>query len=846
MKTKLIYVFFLLLLVTSRWNVLLSQSTSNNNSPCSPCFLGWDAGTTGGVPLEIRTQNTVRLAINDGNGNVGIGTATPNQLLNVAGNVNINSTFWYGINNTRQLYIRGTNNLMVGISGNTTLTGVGNILVGDNAGAGLTSGSNNTFVGLRAGQATTTVNDNTFVGVDAGRNNIGASNSFYGTNAGFTNSSGQHNTYLGFTAGNDNSTGELNVAIGSGSGYRNTTDRNVIIGVDAGFQPTSSQCNVFVGYHAGFGVSNSSTGDNNTFIGYQAGDAFTTGNSNTYIGYNADGTATLTNATAIGANASVTASDNVILGNNCNVGIGTTAALQKLHVVGNARITAAYYDSNNDPGTNGQVLSTTVTGTDWVNATGTTSICGGSGTTDQVVKFTSSSVICNSIITDDGTRVGISSTSPSGKLNVVNSSETVTGNYTCTNAGMTDIIKAVYNQTSTGNIDGIEVSITNSSGINNGHINGVNVTLSTTSTLAGLDNIGYRSTVTSSSTETTQKNYGVFAVSSGASIENHGIYGDASSANNETGSKNYGGKLFAHKGAAFTPETNYGVWAKGYEASTNYGGYFIGTDGTTNYGVYATAGSTGTNYAAYFSGDGVLTGSGWSSSDINLKQNIQPIDNNLSIINQLQPKKFEFRTNEYPQMNLSSGQHYGLIAQELQLVLPDLVRSTIHPSQYDSLGNETFSSINYFTVNYTELIPFLIGAIKEQQLQIEDLNTRLNSCCGPGIVEFQIPDNGSNQPSTINHQELASVARDLPVLSQNQPNPFSEKTLIRFYIPKTTKEAAIKVFDNTGSVHRLFSITGEGPGTIELEANSLAAGNYYYSLLVGGNVIDTKTMVITK
>ena len=49
-----------------------------------------------------------------------------------------------------------------------------------------------------------------------------------------------------------------------------------------------------------------------------------------------------------------------------NVGIGLTAPTQKLHVTGNARVTGAYYDSNNSPGTTGQVLSSTVTGTDWV------------------------------------------------------------------------------------------------------------------------------------------------------------------------------------------------------------------------------------------------------------------------------------------------------------------------------------------------------------------------------------------------------------------------------------------------------------------------------------------------
>ena len=55
---------------------------------------------------------------------------------------------------------------------------------------------------------------------------------------------------------------------------------------------------------------------------------------------------------------------------NGNVGIGTTAPTQRLHVVDGLRVTGAYYDSSNDPGTPGQVLSSYASGTNWVGASG--------------------------------------------------------------------------------------------------------------------------------------------------------------------------------------------------------------------------------------------------------------------------------------------------------------------------------------------------------------------------------------------------------------------------------------------------------------------------------------------
>ena len=56
-----------------------------------------------------------------------------------------------------------------------------------------------------------------------------------------------------------------------------------------------------------------------------------------------------------------------INGSNGRVGIGLTNPSQLLHVAGNIRVTGAYYDSNNSPGTSGQILSATLTGTDWID-----------------------------------------------------------------------------------------------------------------------------------------------------------------------------------------------------------------------------------------------------------------------------------------------------------------------------------------------------------------------------------------------------------------------------------------------------------------------------------------------
>jgi hypothetical protein len=59
--------------------------------------------------------------------------------------------------------------------------------------------------------------------------------------------------------------------------------------------------------------------------------------------------------------------ERVTILNNGNVGFGITTPSQTVHVNGSMRLTGAFYDSNNSAGTANQILSSTATGTDWID-----------------------------------------------------------------------------------------------------------------------------------------------------------------------------------------------------------------------------------------------------------------------------------------------------------------------------------------------------------------------------------------------------------------------------------------------------------------------------------------------
>ncbi len=151
-----------------------------------------------------------------------------------------------------------------------------------------------------------------------------------------------------------------------------------------------------------------------------------------------------------------------------------------------------------------------------------------------------------------------------------------------------------------------------------------------------------------------------------------------------------------------------------------YGGYFKGG--------YCGVWSVGLDYAGYFSGNVHVSGTFTNPSDERLKENVQPFNNALSKIRLMSVHTFNFiQMTEEKQLILPEGEQIGLIAQELEEILPELVENIVHA--YDKNENienaeSDMEQIEYKGINYIGLIPVLIEAIKEQQQMIESQQTQ--------------------------------------------------------------------------------------------------------------------------
>ena len=136
-----------------------------------------------------------------------------------------------------------------------------------------------------------------------------------------------------------------------------------------------------------------------------------------------------------------------------------------------------------------------------------------------------------------------------------------------------------------------------------------------------------------------------------------------------------------------------GITTLGVTSTTNLTSQQLNVSGITTLGIL----TVGNIYSS-----GIITATDFNSaSDINLKENIQRIDNPIDKIIKIDGVRFDWKSDNKPSM--------GVIAQNIEEVLPELVN-----------GEESK------TVNYNGIIGLLIECVKTQQEQIDELNKRLD------------------------------------------------------------------------------------------------------------------------
>ncbi len=375
-------------------------------------------------------------------------------------------------------------------------------------------------------------------------------------------------------------------------------------------------------------------------------------------------------------------------------------------------------------------------------------------------------------------------------------------------------------------------------------------------------------------------NYGIYGTSTSSGIGVYGTgytYGVQGYSSNSTGV--YGDGSFGVYGRG-TSTGIYGVGStygvQGY-SSGGYGVYSISSNGIAVYGSSdnniggyffsgashglwaATSSTAGGVYAGVFQGN-VFTYNAYITSDKNLKKNIQEFGDAMSIINKLKPKNYEFRSDgKYASLQLPKGNHYGLLAQDLEEILPDLVRDAplrinnpkatqpaapLLPGENGQTVNQQQAAtevINTKGVNYIELIPIVIKGLQELNAENKNLKEE-NNAIKEELAELrQLLMDLKNGKIETKTKKAASA-----FLEQNIPNPAAGHTTIRYYMPVTAASAKVTITTAEGQLVKTIIINNKGAGQVSFNSATFAAGTYNYSLWVEGKQVETKHLIIAR
>jgi trimeric autotransporter adhesin len=238
-------------------------------------------------------------------------------------------------------------------------------------------------------------------------------------------------------------------------------------------------------------------------------------------------------------------------------------------------------------------------------------------------------------------------------------------------------------------------------------------------------------------------------------------------------------------------------------------------------------------------------------SDGRFKNNIKSEDIiGLDFIKKLRPVAYNFDTKKYQEFlcknmtdsirkkhlnfsfqEFSSIRQSGFIAQEVEKAALDV------GYDFNGLHKPVDENDNY-SLAYSQFVVPLVKAVQEQQEMIETLSNKIKE------LTEQKYNNSLKVDLETNGININEIENYFNILEQNEPNPFTHETLIKYHLPKGLTKPTIGIFDLSGKQIVSLPITQTSDSSIRINSEKLAAGIYLYAIISEGKVIDLKRMVV--
>lgn len=601
--------------------------------------------------------------------------------------------------------------------------------------------------------------NNFFAGVGAGNLTLtGTSNTGVGPSALDALTDGGSNTALGFEAGTSLTGGDSNVAVGYRALASNASgNQNTALGWLALEDNTASN-NIAIGAQA---LLNNTSGNSNIAIGIQAMLQNTTAGSNNAIGFQTLRNVTGGSNTALGYQAGLSVNLNGNISNNTLLGYQAGTALV---TNGNNNTLIGYGAGDNlTSGDSNIVLGYNI---DAPSATSTQTLNIGNLIFGNSIDGTGTTLSSGNI--------GIGTNNPTARLDISLSTAAASDNTAFQ-------ITSEQTTAAAATLRGARIfsSFNSTTGTQTG-VNGLDVssrTIGSGGTVSSMVGISATSSVASGTTVADLRLFRAAAPSNSGTLTTlYGVYIDSMTA----GSTNYA--LYSAGGQSYHAG-NFGIGNTSPALALHVGDSTV-TDGTNLLRL------EDSNSTCDFNAD---TGTPSCGSDLTLKKDIASLSTGevLGKINNLNLVSYRWQTD-----TANAPLQYGFIAQEVATQFPHLVND-----------NLWVDGTQRKFLNTGGLLPFVVGAIQEQQLQIKALES-LNS--GP----TELVEETQNIELEEVSQTLASLQERLSLLE-------GELALLKNEELTATNSAVLAADTDLVTASDLVITNGLNVGTLSIEETGI-------------------------
>lgn len=299
------------------------------------------------------------------------------------------------------------------------------------------------------------------------------------------------------------------------------------------------------------------------------------------------------------------------------------------------------------------------------------------------------------------------------------------------------------------------------------------------------------------------------------------------------------GRAFGLRGVAGNCTSGYNFGVLGALQGSQAGAAIFGTTSGKTLGLRVDE-----RYAGYFDGNvkvtGSLQGNVVNSAEVNAKstQTLRPINSALDGIASANPFMYIVRT-QVPDIGtgvvpdsatltgtvaptsdpvVSFGKsYYALDVNAVKQSFPALIIK-------DAQGNEY--------VNYTQLVPILVQAIKELKTELDDLKEAVAS-------------SGTRKVNAATNIATNTLDEGRGSISQNTPNPFTGQSTVRVSVPDDASDAYVDILTLNGASVKRIPVSN-GLSEVSLSSFEFAPGTYLYTLVVNGKVSETRRMIVNR